>query len=136
MAEQPLRNGETPMFTLLLFGAMALADAENVAVLGAPEGVEQQEVAYESLAAGDAREAVTNLEALRAENPGDPALLINLGSAYAQLGDVARAEACFREAADSETRYQLELADGSWVDSRRAAQTALRQLRDRAVALN
>lgn len=124
------------MFTLLLFGAMALADAENVAVLGAPEGVEQQDVAYDSLAAGEAREAVASLEALRAENPGDPALLINLGSAYAQLGDVARAEACFREAADSETRYQLELADGSWVDSRRAAQTALRQLRDRAVALN
>lgn len=124
------------MFTLLLFGAMALADAENVAVLGAPEGVEQQDVAYDSLAAGEAREAVASLEALRAENPGDPALLINLGSAYAQLGDVARAEVCFREAADSETRYQLELADGSWVDSRRAAQTALRQLRDRAVALN
>jgi Flp pilus assembly protein TadD len=124
------------MFTLLLIGAMALAEAENVAVLGAPEGVEQQEVAYDSLAAGDAREAVANLEALRAENPSDPALLINLGSAYAQLGDVARAEACFREAADSETRYSLELADGSWVDSRRAAQTALRQLRDRAVALN
>jgi cytochrome c-type biogenesis protein CcmH/NrfG len=124
------------MFTLLLFGAMALADAENVAVLGAPEGVEQQDVAYDALAAGEAREAVANLEALRAENPGDPALLINLGSAYAQLGDLARAEACFREAADSETRYSLELADGSWVDSRRAAQTALRQLRDRAVALN
>lgn len=124
------------MFTLLLFGAMALADAENVAVLGAPEGVEQQDVAYDALAAGEAREAVANLEALRAENPGDPALLINLGSAYAQLGDVARAEACFREAADSETRYSLELADGSWVDSRRAAQTALRQLRDRTVALN
>lgn len=124
------------MFTLLLFGAMALADAENVAMLGAPEGVEQQDVAYDALAAGEAREAVANLEALRAENPGDPALLINLGSAYAQLGDVARAEACFREAADSETRYSLELADGSWVDSRRAAQTALRQLRDRAVALN
>ena len=124
------------MFTLLLIGALSLAEAENVAVLGAPEGAEQQDVAYEALAAGEAREAVANLEALRAENPGDPALLINLGSAYAQLGDLVRAEACFREAADSETRYQLELADGSWVDSRRAAQTALRQLRDRAVALN
>ena len=124
------------MLSLLLFGALTLAEAENVAVLGAPEGAEQHEVAYAALAAGEAREAIANLEALRAENPGDPALLINLGSAYAQLGDVARAEACFREAADSETRYQLELADGSWVDSRRAAQTALRQLRERAVALN
>jgi Flp pilus assembly protein TadD len=124
------------MFTLLMFGALTLAQAENVAVIGTPAGTEQHEVAYDSLAAGDAAEAVANLEALRAENPGDPALLINLGSAYAELGDVARAEAAFREAADSDTRYQLELADGSWVDSRRAAQTALRQLRDRSVALN
>ncbi len=124
------------MFTMLLIGAMALAQAENVATIGAPEGTEQHEVAYDSLAAGKAREAVTSLEALRAENTGDPALLINLGSAYAELGEMARAEEAFRAAADSDTRYQLELADGSWVDSRRAAQTALRQLRDRAVALN
>ena len=124
------------MFTLTLIGAMALAAAENVPVIGAPQGIEQHEVAYDALASGEAREAVTNLEMLRAENPGDPALLINLGTAYAALGDLARAEACFREAADSSTRYQLELADGSWVDSRRAAQTALRQLRERALTLN
>ncbi|MEO7553764.1 MAG: tetratricopeptide repeat protein [Alteraurantiacibacter sp.] len=124
------------MFSIMIIGALALAQTEDVAVIGTPDGAEQTEVAYDSLAAGDAAEAVTNLEMLRADNPGDPALLINLGSAYAALGDVARAEAAFREAADSDTRYQLELADGSWVDSRRAAQTALRQLRDRAVALN
>lgn len=124
------------MFTILMIGALALAQTEDVAVIGTPADTEQHEVAFASLSAGDAAEAVANLEMLRADNPGDPALLINLGSAYAALGDVARAEAAFREAADSATRYQLELADGSWVDSRRAAQTALRQLRDRAVALN
>ena len=124
------------MFTLTLIGAMALAAAENVPVIGAPEGTEQHEVAYDALANGEAREAVANLEALRAENPGDPALLINLGSAYAELGDFARAAECYRAAADSEVRYQLELADGSWVDSRRAAQTALRLLEQRTLALN
>lgn len=124
------------MFTLILIGAMALAEAENVPVIGAPEAIEQHDVAFGALAQGEAREAVANLEALRAENPDDPALLINLGSAYAELGDFARAEACYRAAADSAVRYQLELADGSWIDSRRAAQTALRLLEQRALALN
>jgi predicted Zn-dependent protease len=129
------RRGTT-MFTTLMIGALALAQAETVAVIGIPAGAEQHDVAYDNLAAGEAREAVASLEALRAENPDDPALLINLGSAYASLGDAARAEAAFREAADSSTRYQLELADGSWVDSRRAAQMALRQLAARNLALN
>ena len=124
------------MFTLLAIGALTLVQAEGVAVIGAPAGAEQQEVAYETLAAGEARAAVDRLEALRSENPGDPALLINLGSAYAEIGDTARAEECYRAAADSDIRYQLEMADGSWIDSRRAAQTALRQLASRGLALN
>jgi Flp pilus assembly protein TadD len=123
------------MITFLMFAAMAAGQVDNPSVVMS-DAVEQHEVAYDALAAGEARDAVTRLEELRTENPDDPALLINLGSAYATLGDVARAEAMFRAAATSDTRYQLELADGSWVDSRRAAQTALRQLRDRAVALN
>ncbi|WP_237438047.1 tetratricopeptide repeat protein [Alteraurantiacibacter buctensis] len=121
--------------TLLLFAAMAAGQVDNPAVV-VSDAIEQRDVAYDTLAAGEAQAAVERLEALRAENPDDPALLINLGSAYAELQQLDRAEAMFRAAAASQVRYQLELADGSWVDSRRAAQTALRQLRDRAVALN
>ncbi|MXO70073.1 tetratricopeptide repeat protein [Altererythrobacter buctensis] len=123
------------MMTLLLFAAMAAGQVDNPAVV-VSDAIEQRDVAYDTLAAGEAQAAVERLEALRAENPDDPALLINLGSAYAELQQLDRAEAMFRAAAASQVRYQLELADGSWVDSRRAAQTALRQLRDRAVALN
>ena len=123
------------MMTLLLFAAMATGQVDNPAVV-VSDAIEQRDVAYDTLAAGEAQAAVERLEALRAENPDDPALLINLGSAYAELQLLDRAEAMFRAAAASQVRYQLELADGSWVDSRRAAQTALRQLRDRAVALN
>lgn len=123
------------MMTLLLFAAMGAGQVDNPAVV-VSDAIEQRDVAYDTLAAGEAQAAVDRLEALRAENPDDPALLINLGSAYAELQQLDRAEAMFRAAAASQVRYQLELADGSWVDSRRAAQTALRQLRDRAVALN
>jgi len=123
------------MIAAILIAAMAVGQTANPAEV-ASDAIEQHDVAYSTLAAGEAQAAVTRLEALQAENPDDPALLINLGSAYAELEQFDRAEAAFRAAAASDTRYSLELADGSWVDSRRAAQTALRQLRDRAVALN
>ncbi len=124
------------MLANLIMGAALFAQAGSLAVVDEPAGLEQHDVAYEALASGEARSAVAALEALRGENPGDPALLINLGSAYAELGQLDRAEACFREAADSNIRYQLELADGSWVDSRRAARTALLNLEQARMALN
>ena len=36
-----------------------------------------------------------------------------------------RAAKAFEAAINSNTRYELELADGTWVDSRRAARRAL-----------
>ncbi|MCL6250371.1 hypothetical protein M3P36_04815 [Altererythrobacter sp. KTW20L] len=123
------------MLATILFGTLAFAQAGSLGVIDEPMR-EQREVAYDALVTGEARAAVEALEALRADNPGDPALLINLGSAYAALGDTARAEAAYREAATSDIRYQLELADGSWTDSRRAARTALRALEQSRVAMN
>jgi len=124
------------MLVNLTLGALMLAQASSMAIIGTPEGTESRDVAYETLAAGDAQQAIANLEALRAENPGDPALLINLGSAYAEVGNLAKAEEYYNAAAESDIRYQLELADGSWVDSRRAARTALRNLEASRLALN
>ncbi len=124
------------MLANLIMGAVLFAQAGSMAVVDEPAGLEQHDVAYEALAAGEARAAVTALEALRGENPGDPALLINLGSAYAELGDLDRAEECFRQASASDIRYELELADGSWVDSRRAARSALLDLEQSRMALN
>ena len=124
------------MLVNLTLGVVLFAQASSMAIIGAPEGTESQDVAYETLAAGEAQQAIANLEALRADNPGDPALLINLGSAYAELGDATKAAEYYRAAAESDIRYQLELADGSWVDSRRAARTALRNLEASRLALN
>lgn len=124
------------MLTNLMMAAVMFAQAGSLAVVDEPAGLEQHDVAYEALASGEARAAVAALEGLRSENPGDPALLINLGSAYAELGQLDRAEECFRAAADSNVRYQLELADGSWIDSRHAARTALLNLEQARMALN
>ena len=123
------------MMVNLALAALLFAQAGSMAVVDEPV-LEQRDVAYETLVTGEARTAVATLEALRTENPNDPALLINLGSAYVAIGDLERAEESYRAAAASDVRYQLELADGSWVDSRRAARTALLALEQSRMAMN
>jgi cytochrome c-type biogenesis protein CcmH/NrfG len=86
------------------------------------------DVAYHELAAGQSQAAVQKLEAGGAAQSNDPAALINLGSAYARAGMADKALAAYRAAVASPDRYDLELADGSWVDSRVAARMALRGL--------
>jgi Tfp pilus assembly protein PilF len=89
---------------------------------------EQKQVAYEALVEGANDRATVDLETRLRQDPGDPAALINLGAAYARLGQPDRAADAYRNAANSRTRYQLELADGRWLDSRRAARIALTSL--------
>ena len=107
-----------------LFAAAQLTSTPGVE----PATAEQREVAYEDIAAGRTAQAIRAIEARLEADPDDPALLINLGAAYAREGDAARAARAFQAAIDSETRYDLELHDGSWVDSRRAARQALETL--------
>lgn len=120
----------------VVLGVLMVSQGSAMAMVEEIRRADQREVAYEELSQGDAQAAVAALEALRADNPHDPALLINLGAAYQSLGDLARAEDAYRAAAGSEIRYQMELADGSWVDSRRAARSALRALEQSRLAMN
>ena len=108
----------------------ALVAAQPATSLPGPdiELTEQKQVAYEMLANGDAAGALTDLESRVVQEPQDPALLINLGTTYARLGRTERAAAAYQAAIDSETQYRLELADGRWLDSRRAARMALTSL--------
>jgi len=109
----------TAMIAVLL---PAAAMAEQAAE---PDRVD---VAYEALAAGQTDEAVAKLTKANASESDDPAALINLGTAYARQGRAAEARAMFIAAMESSSRSELELADGSWVDSRRAAKIALARL--------
>ncbi len=99
----------------MLIAILAVALAQ-----GAPA---QADVAYNELAAGDAAAAVRKLEA--GADSSDPAVLINLGTAYARQGATDKALVAFRAAIASPDRYDLELADGSWMDSREVARVAL-----------
>ena len=113
-------------FTLFL--AAAAATAQPVDVPATSESMDKVDVAYESLAQGDNHAAIEKMRNSELVKSGDPAALINLGTAYARVGMVEKARESFEAAATSEDRYMLELADGSWVDSRRAARTAQRNL--------
>jgi Tfp pilus assembly protein PilF len=115
------------MFVSILIAGAAMAQApDRIATTQA--GVDRIDVAYEELMADRNREAVEQILASQLDDEGDPAALINLGTAYARLGETEKAKASFEAAINSDKRYMLELADGSWMDSRRAARKAVKAL--------
>ena len=108
--------------------AMVLAQSAFSLALDA-KPFERVDVGYEQLQSGQPQEAINAIEANEALDSDDPAALINLGNAYARLGKVDSAMSYYRAAMNSDERYALELADGSWMDSREAARKAMRALR-------
>ena len=119
----------TTLISIALIAAQPYAGAPSdpPAAISAAESPGAQ-TAVEALAAGRADEALALLEAARAANPDDPAVLINIGIAHAQAGDDAKARAAFRAALASDTVIELETADGAATDSRRLARKALTML--------
>lgn len=111
--------------TILIAAAMM---AQPVTVSATMPGAERVDVAYEQIAAGRPLDAIERIGANTSLDADDPAALINLGAAYAMLGNTGKANECYRSAIASEARYDLQLADGSWMDSRRAARKAAEAL--------
>lgn len=119
---------------LLLAGAL-LAQTSS-ATLPAASATDRIDVAYEDLAQGRSEAAISRIRANRELESDDPAALINLGTAHARMGHKGRAEACYMAAIATSNRYDLELADGRWMDSRRAARLAVERLsRGEALAI-
>lgn len=112
------------MLTPLFFATAIGTTLPPVADL--PE--ERVEVAYEALVADDNRAAVAQLEAALEEQPGHPAILLNLGTAYARIGELSAAREAFEAARDARDRFEVELADGEWIDTAQAARLALARL--------
>lgn len=107
----------------------AVMAAQSATAAPNPDGInETRDAAYEQLAAGDNERAIAQLEQSLASTPGDPALLINLGTAYTREGRLEDARKAFEAAVASDERYQVELADGSWEDSHQVARLALASL--------
>lgn len=104
--------------------------AQSAAPIGMePAQTETVDVGYQELKSDAPAAAIAKIEG-NADLSSDPAALINLGNAYARLGETAKALQHYRAAAASEIRYDLQLANGKWMDSRVAARKALSALQN------
>lgn len=110
--------------------ALALALVATNPLVGIPAAriTDAPELAARTLAAGRAEEALVTLEKSSIADPHDAAVLINLGIAYAQAGDEAKARAAFQQAVTCHEVIDLDTADGTATDSRRLARKAIRML--------
>lgn len=86
------------------------------------------EVAYKELANGQTGLAIRKLEDRDGVAANDPSRLINLASAYARLGQNERASQLYKAAIRSDMVYEVQLANGQWLDSRAVAQMGLDRL--------
>ena len=117
------------MAQTLILAALLAAQSAAPAVLVEARG-ERVDVGYSELAAGQPQAAIERIQANRAVDANDPAALINLGAAHARMGDLADARTVLSAAIASPDRYELQLADGRWMDSRRAARLAIGMLQE------
>lgn len=113
--------------TLLLTSAL-LVEAPTVRSHFPMDNIEHVDVAYQEMIQGRTDEAIARIRANKHLAANDPAAMINLGTAYARKGMTREALACFEMAKASQDRFELQLADGSWMDSRRAARIAAARL--------
>lgn len=91
-------------------------------------GYNKGALAYDALMSGDNQGAVDKLESSKLS---DPAVMINLGQAYARTGRAGDAAKMFMAAMNSNRSFDLVLADGQVIDSRKAAEIALNNLNGR-----
>ena len=114
---------------MIAFAALSLLLVSNPAEPGQFENA-----GYEALAVAET-DAISTLEALHSAGPDDPAIMLNLAAAYIEEGRLADARDMYVRAIESRERMELELADGSWADSRYLARQGLDRLeRSRAWA--
>lgn len=117
------------LLPLIALAISSPAAAQSIVVVTALQAdSEVLPVAYAELKAGENQVAIEKLTGDTRLDARDPSRLINLGTAYARLGRTAEAAAAYDSAIGSPIRYDVELANGDYVDSRWAARTALANL--------
>ena len=119
--------------SLLLAGAAATVQPASAEAPADPQEInyEQGQLGFAAMQSGQNDAAIEQLERASAELPDDPARLINLGNAYARVGRMEAAKATLQRAVAAQQHFDLILADGRVVDSRRAAIYALDRLEGR-----
>lgn len=117
------------LITALALTLGASAQVSAPAYPAATTGIEWQgELAVGPLMARRNDEAIRLLEQARLENPDDPAILINLGIAHAQIGQDDEARALFSSVLGMRAAMDLATSGGRVTDSRQLARRAMRML--------
>lgn len=95
-------------------------------------GYEAGTLGYSALLQGNYPAALEQMQAAEKQVSSaarrDPARLINMGLAYAKMGDVAAARTHYQAAINAPASFDIILSDGRIMDSRVAARHALRRL--------
>lgn len=91
----------------------------------------KESIGYEALMRGDNERAVFQIMANEQVSSGDPAKLLNLGRAYARMGNTDEAAKMFKAVLESRESVDLVLADGSVMNSKVAARKAYASLQRR-----
>ena len=115
------------MTATLILASLMFAQAAQPAIT-VESNPDRLDVGYRELVQQRPADAIERIAANRSLDADDPAALINLGTAKARLGDKSAAVDHYRAAIVSRQRYDLELSDGAWMDSRAAARLAIRML--------
>ena len=117
--------------------ATGLLIAATPVLAGGPDGeigYAKGSLGYNALVAGDNQTALAQLEAAKDVSSNDPARLINLGQAYLRIGRTGDAAKMFMAAINNNRSFDLVLADGTVINSREAAELALRKMNDTLAA--
>lgn len=116
------------MITFLVAAMAAMPLAQPAGIDVAALSTADEELASATLASGEIEAAARKLEEALRDAPEDPALLINLGIAKANTGEMDAARDLFTRALTSDEPIELETAEGKSTDSRRLAREALSML--------
>ena len=109
------------------FSVAAQAKPDAVGEISYPKG----SIGYEALMRGDNERAVSQILASAQVSKHDPAKLLNLGRAYARMGQTDKAAEYFKAAMQARESVDLVLADGRVMNSKVAAREALANLQMR-----
>ena len=114
----------------LLAGTMvstAQAEPNASGEISYPKG----SIGYEALMRGDNERAVSQIMTSEQVSKHDPAKLLNLGRAYARMGQTEQAAGYFKAAMQGREGVDLVLADGRVMNSKVAASKAYADLQTR-----
>lgn len=120
---------------LLLMGALvagtivsaAHAEPSVSSEISYPKG----SIGYEALMRGDNERAVSQIMTSEKVSKHDPAKLLNLGRAYARMGQTEHAAGYFKAAMQARDSVDLVLSDGRVMNSKVAARKAYANLQTR-----